>query len=57
MSLFLEYLRYIVLGFVVPEAPFDAWSKGHMIDVPLLIGLHIYLTLKPEKIKNENKNQ
>lgn len=28
----------IVDGYVIPEAPFDAWSKGKLVDVPLLIG-------------------
>ncbi|XP_052807894.1 para-nitrobenzyl esterase-like isoform X1 [Mya arenaria] len=28
----------VVDGVVIPEAPFLAWSKGNMVDVPLLIG-------------------
>ena len=29
---------YVVAGYVIPEPPFVAWSRGRMIDVPLLIG-------------------
>ena len=25
-------------GVVLPDAPFDAWSKGIKVDVPLMIG-------------------
>ena len=32
-------------GYVIPEAPFVAWSNGNMIDVPLLIG-EIYFLVK-----------
>lgn len=28
----------IVDGYVLPEAPFDAWANGRAVDVPLLIG-------------------
>lgn len=29
---------YLVAGYVLKEAPFDAWAKGNGVDVPVLIG-------------------
>ena len=36
-------MLYVFSGVVLPESPFDAWSKGLKVDIPLMIGeLHTY---------------
>ena len=43
-------MLHVLTGFVLKEAPFDAWVHGRGVDVPILIGNLAFIQHTPGKL-------